>query len=343
MKYDVIAVGSTTYDSYLKIGFQTIDWNTQTKKAFVVPLGEKFSVDYAFFTSGGNAANASVTFTNMGLKTAIFTRIGDDAAGHDIISKLRNKKIDTRFVAFSKKPTAHGTVLLGEGAAKAERTILSYRGAINDFSLKDIKLSRLKAKWLYVSLPGDSYKLFDGLLLHARKKGIKVALNPSGKHLTEGREDLLRHLKDISVLILNEGEAATLVGIPFQKDREVFKKLDELMPGIAVVTDGPNGVKVADGTHIYEAGIFKEKEIVDRTGAGDAFGSGFVAALIAKGESCIKNSCDPEKIKYAIRFASANATSNVEYIGATEGTLSKHQFETDPRWKHFEIKTHPVK
>ncbi len=335
---DVITIGSTTYDSFLKVNFKTIDWDTPSKKAYAIPLGEKFPIDYAYFTMGGNAANASVTFANQNLKTAVFTLIGHDAAGHEIISKLRNKKVNTDFVHLSKSLTAHGIILLGEG----ERTILSYRGAVNEFSLDDIDWKKLKSKWLYVSLPGNSYKLFDKLLAHAKKNKIKVALNPGGKHLSEGREDLIRHLKDLSVLVLNESEAATLTGIDFKEPEKVFAKLDLMTPGIAVVTDGPNGVKVSDGAHIYEAGTFKEKEIVDRTGAGDAFGSGFVSGLVSQKEECLKGKCNPDKIRYAIRLASANATSNVEYIGATEGLLSKKQFETDPRWRDFEIKVKEV-
>lgn len=338
MRYDVITIGSTTYDTFLKTNFKTIDWDTPSGKAYVIPTGEKIGIDEAVFASGGNAVNASVTFARHDLRAAIFTRIGNDAEGADIQKKLKTEGVQTKFMAKSKTPTAHGILLLQEG----ERTILSYRGAVDEFSLADIDIKNLKAKWLYVSLPGNSYKIFDDILATARKNKIRVALNPGGKHLTEGRDDLIRHLKDVSMLVLNEGEAAQLTAVPFKDAEKVFKRLDEIMPGIAVVTDGSKGAKVADGKHIYEAGTFKEKRLLSRTGAGDAFGSGFVAGLVAKDEKCVKGVCNPENIKYAIKFASANATSVVEYIGATEGILTKKQFETDPRWRNFEIKIKEV-
>ena len=339
IKLDIITIGSTTYDSFYKVNFKTIDWDTPSHKAYAIPVGEKFGVDEAFFENGGNAANASVTFARQGFRTAIFTRIGDDAAGVEIQQKLKTEGVQTKFMAKSKTPTARGVLLLDESG---ERTILSYRGAIDEFSLEDIIFKNLKSKWIYVSLPGHSYKIFDKLLEHTRKNNILVALNPSGKHLTDGREDLIRHLKDIAMLVVNAGEAAELTGVPFERAGDLFRKFDEMMPGIAVVTDGPNGVKVADGERIYSAGIFKENKIVDRTGAGDAFGSGFVAGLMGQGETCAKGVCDPEKIKYAIRLASANATSKVEYIGATNGLLTKKQFETDPRWQSFDIKIREI-
>lgn len=339
MKYDVITIGSTTYDSFLGVDFETIDWpKTQSGKAYAVPLGEKVGLKKAYFTNGGNAANASVTFARNGYKAALFTRIGKDAEGEEIKKRLKKERVETKFMTLSETPTARG-FLLSQGG---ERTILSYHGAVDEFSLEDINFGKMKADWIYVSLPGKSWNMFGAIVEAARKAGIKVAINPSGKHIKEGREALLAELKNISLLVLNADEAASLVGIPFEREAEVFKALDDIMPGIAVVTNGAKGVKVSDGKRIYEAGVFKEREIVDRTGAGDAFGSAFVAGLLNTGEKCEKENCDPEKIKYAIRLASANATSVVEYLGATEGILSKTKFETDPRWQEFEIKIREI-
>ena len=68
-----------------------------------------------------------------------------------------------------------------------------------------------------------------------------------------------------------------------------------------------------------------EKEVVDRTGAGDAFGSGFVAGLLLK-----------DDIDYAIKIGSANATSKVENMGAKAGLLYQKDLN-NPRWKKLEI------
>ena len=81
----------------------------------------------------------------------------------------------------------------------------------------------------------------------------------------------------------------------------------------------------------------KEQKLVDRTGAGDAFGSGFVAGLLHQRSTSNIEPPTVEAIKYAIRLATANAASVVEHIGATEGTLTKQQFETDPRWQNLKI------
>jgi sugar/nucleoside kinase (ribokinase family) len=335
IKKDVIAIGSATLDAFFETNFEVIKWpQTPLRKAMAIPLGEKFGSKSVYFTSGGNASNASVTFARQGLKTSIFTKIGKDVAGREILRIWRKECVNTKLVTFSKLPTSYSVLLLQNG----ERSIISHHGAINEFNLLDIKMKALRSRWWYVSLPGDSYKAFGKLLEYAKQNNIKIALNPGYKHLVgDGLKQLLIHLKDIHFLVVNSGEAALITGIPFSKEKEVFGKLDELVPGVVAVTSGSGGVSVSDGKFIYKAGIFANKKVLDRTGAGDAFGSGFVAGLVRRKEKFKNGVCKPENIEYAIRLASANATSVVEHLGATEGILTKEQLDTTPRFKKLNI------
>ena len=115
--------------------------------------------------------------------------------------------------------------------------------------------------------------------------------------------------------------------VAYTKEKEVFKVFDELVPGIAVMTKGTEGVSVSDGRYIYTAGIPKSG-YVDRTGAGDAFASGFVAAII--------NDAD---IKEAIQFGTANATAVVQQIGAKNGLLAKGEWG---EWEKVKVSRKPV-
>lgn len=329
---DVVTIGSITKDNFLEIECEIIDWpKTPLKKALVFPFGEKLEVKNIHSVLGGNSANASVTFSRLGLKTACFGKVGSDLAGQEIKTWLKKEKVAPIFaVAKSVKgrniKTAQSTLLLNNG----ERTILGYHGASNDWVKTDIPWKKIKAKWWYISLAGDSSEFFIPLIKFAKENGIRVAFNPSGYQIKHKRQEILDNLKNIDFLVVNEGEAAELVGIPFERENEVFKKIDDLMPGIVAVTDGPNGVTVSDGKNIYKAGIFKENLVADRTGAGDAFGSGFTAALMQKSDKrqvTSNKDLDIEDIKYAIRLASANATSVVEHIGATAGIVYKKDFK----------------
>jgi ribokinase len=76
------------------------------------------------------------------------------------------------------------------------------------------------------------------------------------------------------------------------------------------MSDAANGVYVTDSDKLYHAGQYQKVKVVDRTGAGDAFGSGFVAAL-AQGLS----------LEHAVTLGSANATSVIQKVGAKAGIL----------------------
>ena len=323
--FDVIAIGSATRDNFFIGDYELIKWEkTPSGKAYVLPYAEKLDVKDAHFTIGGNSVNASVTFSRQGLKAALAAKLGDDLSAQELKKRLETEGVSTELVAHTKERHTAFSVLISE---KGDRTILGYHGASDTFVLEDLDLSKLGAPWWYLSLAGESDKMLLPLMAHAKKEGIKVAFNPSGHHIHHKKEEILSSLKDIDVLLVNEGEAAALMGISFEEESRVFKKLDELLsPGIVAVTNGERGVTVSDGKKIYKAGIFKENEVKDRTGAGDAFGSGFVSVLIRGGS-----------IEEAIRFASANATSVIEQIGATEGILSKKEFDASSRWKNLDI------
>jgi len=335
IRRDVVAIGSTVRDAFFETDLEIAKWaKAPSGKALVVPFGEKFGVEKAHFTLGGNAANASITFARQGLRSAIFTKIGNDVAGEELRRVFKKERVNTKLIETSDLHTAYSVLLLQKG----ERSILTYHGAMDEFDIHKANLDKLKSKWWYVSLPGESYKTFDRLLSYAKKNNIKVALNPSFKHLTgDGREKLLKHLKDISLLSVNGSEAALITGVGIKDTKKIFQKLDDLVPGIVAVTYGSKGAIISDGNYIYKAGIFKNKKLVDRTGAGDAFGSGFVAGLIRSKEKCVKGNCNPENIEYAIRLASANSTSVVEQMGASEGVLKRKEFDSAKRFKTLRV------
>jgi len=81
---------------------------------------------------------------------------------------------------------------------------------------------------------------------------------------------------------------------------------------VAIVSDGPNGVVASDGQTIVTAGMYEDVPVLDRTGAGDAFASGFLSQW-AMGRS----------LRESIIFASANSTSVVTKIGAKAGILRR--------------------
>ncbi|MEK9174376.1 MAG: carbohydrate kinase family protein [Patescibacteria group bacterium] len=323
--YDVITIGTATRDAFVRSkDFKTISSpEFITGEGLCLPLGSKMDVDDIVFATGGGATNAAVTFARQELNTACICKIGNDISGREVLANLKQEKVATNFVIEdSTNKTAYSILLL---SPNGERTILVYRGASEHFREGDINLRTLKAKWLYIagSMPVD---VLNSVLDKAKEVNTKVAYNPSRSEIKVGLNGLGEILKKIDVLILNREEGAYLTKIDYKKEEEIFKTLDGCVGGIVVLTDGARGALVSDGRSIFEAGIFKDQKVIDRTGAGDAFGSGFVAGLAAE-----------KDIQYAVRLASANAASVVERVGAKDGILTKEEFEDGSRWRSLKI------
>ena len=161
--------------------------------------------------------------------------------------------------------------------------------------------------WLYLSALGDM-DLLEKIITRAAKHGVKVMLNPAGAELKEA--DKLRGLlEDVEVLAVNKEEAQMIVS---------GEALDELARHgrhycpVVIVSDGPNGAVATDGKTLVTTGMYENVPVVDRTGGGDAFGSGFLS-YYSQGKS----------LKDSMIFASANSTSVVTKVGAKEGILHK--------------------
>lgn len=268
------------------------------------PLGAKLDVDNVYFDTGGGATNAAVTFARQGLEVGFIGKIGHDPAGGEIIRVLRREGVATdRVVYDTKLTTGYSTILL---APSGERTVLSYRGASHELKTKDIAIRTLEADWFYITSLAGNLDLLSKLLKHANNRGIQVAIDPGNAELAQTKK-LRALLPLITVLKANAEELRTLFGGDTLRDTVV--RAADTCPYV-VGTNGAAGSYAAAAGKLYQAGTYQKVKVVDRLGAGDAFGSGFVAAL-AKGMP----------IEDALSLASANATSVVAQIGAKTGIL----------------------
>lgn len=322
--FDVITFGSATRDIFVRSGsFKIIESSDFiTGKGLAVEAGSKLKIDELIFASGGGGSNTAATFALQNLKTAYLGLIGDDAGGREIVRELEELGVNTLFLKVTTKAKTPYSIILS--APGQERSILVYEGASHLLSSKDIPWDEIKeTKWFYIAgLSGESSKVFKPLVEFAAQNKIKIAVNPSHDQITRDLEDLKSLLDKIDIFIVNQEEASLVTGVDYKNEQELFKKFDELVPGIALMSKGPEGVAVSDGEKIYNAGI-PESGYVDRTGSGDAFGSGFVATIIGGGS-----------IEQAIQFGTANATSTIQSIGAKTGLLPKGEWGS---WKKVEV------
>lgn len=327
--FDVITIGSATRDAiFTSKEFKTIKSPAcLTEKCLILTLGSKIKIDDVYFTTGGAATNTAVTFARQGFKTASIARVGNDLSGETIKKDLENEGVDARFIQTDKKlATAYSVIL---ESMIGERTILNYRGANENLKAEEIPWNRIRTKWIYLNSLSANLKILKEVVVLKKRFGTRLAWNPGGKDLALGLKKLKPYLHYLDVFILNQEEASLLLDIPYGEVKRIFRKIDEeICCGLAVMTLGPKGSYVSDGKILFQSGVYKEKKLIDRTGAGDAFGSGFTAGLM-RGKN---QEFDAEDIKYALRLGSANATAKVEHVGAKKGLLTKEGF----RQKRFQ-------
>lgn len=320
--FDIITFGSATQDIYLRSKkFQPV-----SKKIFItgrgicLNLGSKIEVEDIFFFSGGGGTNTAATFSRQGFRVAYCGMLGNDCFGNSIIKELKELKIDISFIKKTENKLTNLSVFLTYPGK--ERTILVYRGASDILLKKDIPWGKIKkTRWIYLApFSGELAGLTGELVNFAKKNKIKVALNPGYSQLTLPPKILEKILNRVDVLILNREEASLLAKIPYRKEKEIFQKIDKLCPGIVIMTKGKEGAVVSDGKYLYRAKSLGLK-FVDGTGAGDAFGSGFISGLIQK-----------NNISFAIQLAMANSGRAITEWGAKEGLLKKGQ-----KWQKVKI------
>lgn len=303
----IVSLGSALQDIYL------VDRDDFSASAFGeksifgdLIIGSKVDIDQINYHVGGGGTNSAVEFARHGHESIIMANIGRDSAGNAILADLDDENVDTSYLSYSRHHTGCSVILLD--VKTGERTILTHRGASAKFNnLHENDLESIHPDWLYItSLRGDleTLHLF---IKKAKSLGIKVMFNPGALELSE-KKHLLRFLSDIDILLLNQHEAHPLV--PGSLLSEQLIHLSAYVPTV-LLTAGSIGGIATNGSETYRFGLYEDLKVKDTTGAGDSFGSGFLAHLVA-GHS----------FKDSLIYASANSTSVITHLGAHPGLLS---------------------
>jgi ribokinase len=290
--FDVVTFGSAVVDNFVETEFN------ERSNSFSYPVGSKILVHDLKSDIGGGATNTAVAFSRLGFKTGCVCKIGEDNNGMDVLEMLKRENI--KFLgSIAQGATGNSIILDSKGNG---RTVLTFKGPGNDIKLSEIP--KIKTKWLYYSsVLGESFRSQVAL---AKKLKAKVAFNPS-EYIIKAM-DIRPLLKLSEVLILNREEARLLCK-KFKKKGDLFICLREFGPRIVVVTDKNKLVYAFDGAKKYSIKPNNVK-VVERTGAGDAFASGFVAGLIADWD-----------INKCLKLGLKESESVIRYFGAKNKLL----------------------
>jgi sugar/nucleoside kinase (ribokinase family) len=322
---DVLSVGDVVTDVFIKLfDEQAHSYENEHGKWLAVPFGMKIPFERVeILEAVGNAANASVSFARLGLKSGLVSNVGGDQHGRDMISTLHNQRVDTRFIRINpgKKSNYHYVLWY-----KEERTIL-IKHEDYDYHWPSLKSTEIP-KWVYFSSINENALDYHDDLVDWLEQNpeVKLAFQPGTFQIKVGAGRLLRLYKRTDVVIMNREEAVDVTGGNYDDMHDLINRLHGLGPKIVCVTDGPAGAYASDGENRLKMPPYPDPAPpLERTGAGDAFSSTFVAALM-KGSN----------IEGALQWGPINSMNVVQNIGARDGLLTEKQLsellERAPEW-----------
>ena len=307
--YYVISVGSATMDAFAMTEMAesiSIKSPKQTEVFISYPAGSKIIINELDFFTGGGGTNTAVAFSRLGLKAAYLGCLGNDENGYLIKKMLKMENVEFIGTEINEK-SGYSVVL---DSKETDRTILTYKGSNDELRFDKINKKKLKTRWFhFASMVGNSFTTLEKLADYAEKNNIKYLFNPSNYLAEKGYDYLYNILKKAEILILNDQESKLLV-----KENNVVDRLRILAsfgPKYVIITQGPKDVYAYHNNTIYIMTPTKIKNIVETTGAGDAFASTFLACLI-------KN----KNIETCLKMALINSQSVITCMGAKNDLLS---------------------
>ncbi|MBI2327490.1 carbohydrate kinase family protein [Candidatus Curtissbacteria bacterium] len=310
--FELITIGDSTVDTFLKIRDATVECDINHEDCKIcVKYGSKIPVDSIGHGVAGNAANVAVACSRLGLKCAIYTNLGDDEPGKSIFDELIRQQVAPDYIRTNPGKNSNLSVVM---TYQGERTIFVYH---QDWYYKLPNLA--SCSWVYLTSMAESFtnsNIMDEVCHYIDKSRAKLAFGPGTYHLKASVARFPKILERCQVLFVNLEEAKTILGIDEAEKvnvRDLLSKMLLLGPKTVVITDGEEGSYATDGQVDLKVGILSS-QVIEKTGAGDAYASGFISALFL-GRSLAE----------AMVWGTINASYVIRTVGAQNGLLTREQ------------------
>lgn len=311
--FDIIVIGDSTIDTFIKIHDASVACDLNTKECKIcIKYGSKIPVESIAHGVAGNAANVAVACSTLGLKSGIYTNLGSDKQGELIKNALVARGVSPDYIVESKDKSSNLSVVL---TFQNERTIFVYHQDW-DYQLPNNIAS---ASWVYLTSMAATFvnsNIMDEVCNYINRSGAKLAYAPGTYQLKAGIKKYPKILDRCELLIVNLEEAQNILGLDGTEKtaiRDVLSKLLLLGPKIVAVTDGEKGSYASDGKEYLQVGIFPA-QVVEKTGAGDAYSGAFISAL-SLGQS----------LSESMVWGALNSAHAISEVGAQNGLMTKEE------------------
>jgi len=231
--------------------------------------------------SGGSAANTAVGFSSFGGKSAFIGKVGKDKFGDNFKDNIKKENVffNQMFNSNLIKPTSKSIILVTKDA---ERTMCTYLGASTNLYFSDIDqyiFNKSKIVYFegYLFDMEESKKTITKICEISKANNILTCLSLSDSFCIERhRKDFLKLIENhIDIIFANENEIEALFNMNFKEC--IFALKNRVKEG--AITLGSKGSIVFNKEIEIEINPISEKKVVDTTGAGDLYASGYLFGL----------------------------------------------------------------
>jgi len=257
--------------------------------------------------SGGSVANTVAGFANLGGSAAYIGNVRNDQLGEIFIHDMRSLGVDVRLPAATKgSPTARSHVLI---TPDGQRTMQTYLGACTELALSDISEKTVNTPAITL-LEGYVWDIPEGPALSeaaadiAKKAGGKVALSLSDSFCVERHREAFEKFVASSVDLVFADEDEALALYELKQFDELAPKLADMAPLFAVTRSEKGSVIFSNGETVQQDAL-EIDELVDSTGAGDAYTAGFLYAY-----------ANDKPLEVCARAGTLCATRVIQQVGA---------------------------
>jgi len=313
---DFLAIGDIVTEPFIRLTDAHVQESVDSDaKELCMRFGDKIPYEYAVLAVAvGNASNAAVAASRLGISSGLRSYVGDDRYGPECIAKLKEEGVDTSLMVTEAGKQTNYHYVLWYGS---ERTILVKH---EEFTYTVPEVSKSPA-WVYLSsLSENSLPYHDAIaaFLDAHPD-TKLAFQPGTFQMKLGHEKLKSLYTKSELFFCNKEEAERILGLPGGQDVSVLlEQMRALGPTVVVITDGREGAYAYDGTRKMRVPMYPDaRKPFERTGAGDSFASTVTVAL-ALGKS----------LEEALLWGPINSMSVVQEVGAQKGLLTRDALET---------------
>ncbi len=314
--FDLLSIGDASIDVFMSPMESETICRLDTKECSICfDYGDKIPVKNLEFSIGGNAANNAIGTRRLGISTGIVLTLGEDNVGNMIVRKLKDEAVDATYIIQQPATSSNYSTVINYSG---ERTIFVYHAPRS----YEFPVHLPVTPWIYLTSMGESFRPFYIHMVDWLRANptTKLAFNPGSWQMRSGFENIQDVMALSYVVFVNRDEAEKLTkfeGDSKDKERDLLIALSRLGPKICIVTDGGNGSFAYDSINgkFLKAGVLPV-DAYERTGAGDAFGSGTLAALI-----------HGKPLDEALIWGTCNSASVIGYTGSQKGLLKFEEME----------------